>query len=191
METPSQIDASLDVLYRINAGLTGLSDTQKDSFRDSLVLLQKLGVKHYNADAPHIQKLVRGSILRQSLLSPSNPLSKFEQVPLGPEDAPNLYQAYVVGQIVLNHEPIKVPSPYLNTDTISSESPTCQDSQYCARLSYIVKHLDKTAPMAEQIKTFLEESEKIDTTNLIAAGQQQNALSLMGMIKKTFFGNNR
>jgi hypothetical protein len=112
-------------------------------------------------------------------------------VPLGPEDPPNLYQAYVAGQIVLNHDPIKVPSPYLNTDTISSESPTYQDSQYCARLSYIVKDLDKTASMAEQIKTFLEESEKIDTTNLIAAGQQQNALSFMGMIKKTFFENNR
>ncbi|MFN7225880.1 MAG: hypothetical protein ACK5UY_01325 [Holosporales bacterium] len=45
--------------------------------------------------------------------------------------------------------------------------------------------------MAEQIKNFLEESAKIDTTNLIAAGQQQNALSFMGMIKKTFFENNR
>jgi hypothetical protein len=44
--------------------------------------------------------------------------------------------------------------------------------------------------MAEQIKNFLEESAEIDTTNLIAAGQQQNALSLMGMMK-TLFGNNR
>ncbi|MFN9790487.1 MAG: hypothetical protein ACK53X_05270 [Holosporales bacterium] len=190
METPSQIDASLDVLYRINADLTGLSNNQKKSLRDSLVLLQKLGVKHYNADAPHIQKLVRESILREKLLSPLNDLSKFEQVPLGPEDAPNLYRAYVAGQIVLKHDPIKVPSPYLNTDKISSESPTYQDSQYCARLSYIVKNLDKTAPMAEQIKNFLEESAEIDTTNLIAAGQQQNALSLMGMMK-TLFGNNR
>jgi hypothetical protein len=58
METPSQIDASLDVLYRINADLTGLSKTQKDNFRDSLNLLQQLGVEHYNSNAPHIQKLL-------------------------------------------------------------------------------------------------------------------------------------
>ncbi|MFO0445935.1 MAG: hypothetical protein ACK5YL_01825, partial [Holosporales bacterium] len=183
---PSQIEASIDALYK-DCDTLSLPDDQKSSILASLETLKNLGVTHYNADAPQIQKLIRGSILGEDLLSSMSRFKNHERVPLAPEDALGLYQAYIIGQILLNHDSIKVPFPNVNTYSIDPQSRTYEDCRYCERLLSIVEQLDRTIPMAEQIQTFLQDCEEIDTTKLVATGQQQDTLGVMGMVLN-FFG---